>query len=117
PRVWLEGMHWLLPSRQNTPGPSLPPPSPLRIPHSFDSRQSVFPDLIEEQSGLHVAQTIFRDVPKTALGKQRVDVAAGDPLTLRGFDAEGLAIKIEIEPARRAVPSADAIEGQLLRQV
>jgi hypothetical protein len=38
------------------------------------------------------------------------------PLLL-GRDAEGFAIEIQIEPARRPLASADAVESQLLQQI
>ena len=38
-------------------------------------------------------------------------------MALGRFDAEGFAVKIQVEPPRRAVASAHAVKGELLREV
>src|SRR5206468_9260021 len=84
---------------------------------SFDSGQPFPPDVVKLQRGLHVAQAIFGNIPVAALGQQPVDVHAGDSVAFGRLEAERLAVKIEIEPPRCAFPAADAIKGELFRQV
>src|ERR1051325_3342453 len=84
---------------------------------SLDPGKTFLPDLIEQHGRLHVAQAILRDLPVTALGQKMVHVHAGHAMALRRFDAERLAIKIQVEPPRGAVAAADAVKGQLLREI
>lgn len=81
------------------------------------SRQALFPDVVEEDGGFDVAEAVFGDFAVASFGEHGVDVAAGDAMCFGGFDAEGFAIKIEVESARRAFASADVVEGQLFGEV
>src|SRR6266566_518231 len=84
---------------------------------SFDSRQPFPPEIVKAQRRLHVAQAILGDFAVSALGQQAVHVQAGDTLAFRRLDAKRLAVKIKIEPPRRAVATAHAVKSELLREV
>src|SRR5436190_24315043 len=108
----------LPPLLQNKPKLPLPlwlqiSDSAFRTPHSFDSRQPFFPNLVEQHGGFHVAQAIFSDLTMPALRNQRVHVPASHALAFRRFNPKRLAIKIEIESPRRPISSADAIKSKL----
>src|SRR5262245_33209038 len=80
----------------------------------FNARQTVFPKLVEEDSGFDVAQAIFGDFAEAAGGEHGVHVGASDAVAFRRFDPKSLAIKIEVEFSRGAVAAADAVKGKLL---
>ena len=84
---------------------------------SFYPRQPFLPDAVKLHRGADVAQAVFGDVPEFALGHQRVHVHAGDAVAFGRFDAERLAVKIQVEPPRRAFASAHAVKRELFRQV
>src|SRR5207302_1133482 len=84
---------------------------------SLDSRQPLFPKLIEEDGGFDIAQAVFGDVAETALSQQRVDIVAGDAMAFGRFDSECLAVKIQIETPRRPFASAHAVKSELLGQI
>src|SRR5881394_3992976 len=84
---------------------------------SFDSRQPFLPEIVKLQCRLHVAQAILGDFAVSALGQQAVHIQTGDPVAFWRLDAERFAVKIEVEPPRRAVTTAHAIKGELLREV
>src|SRR6266581_1249261 len=79
--------------------------SAFRTPHSFNSRQPLFPNLVEQHGGFHIAQAIFSDLTMPALRNQRVHVPASHALAFRRFNPKRLAIKIEVEPPRGAISS------------
>src|SRR5688572_12933115 len=84
---------------------------------SFDSRESFLPQMIELHSGHHVAEAILGDFAVTTLFEQSLHVHAGNAVSLGRFDAERLAIEIQIELSCRAVTSAHAVKRQLLGQI
>src|SRR6185436_10098158 len=83
----------------------------------LDPHQPLAPDMVEPHGGLHVAQAILGDLAITPFGHQPVYVQAGHALVFGRLDAEGFAVEVEVEFARRAVAPADAIEGKLFGQV
>ena len=84
---------------------------------SLDARQPFLPHAVKFHRGAHVAQAVFGDVAEFAFGHQRVHVHAGDAVGLGRVDAERFAVEIQVELARRAFASADAVEGELLGEV
>ncbi len=83
----------------------------------FNHRQPFLPDFVEFHGGFHVAQAVFGNLAEFLFGHQRGHVHAGHARALGRFDAEGLAVKIQVEPPRRAVAPAHAIKRELLREV
>src|SRR5213592_4139380 len=84
---------------------------------SFDSRQPLLPEIVKLQGRLHVSQAILGDFAVPAFGQQAVHVQAGDSVAFRRFDAEDLAVEIEVESPRRAVAAAHAVKGELFREI
>src|SRR4026207_567999 len=84
---------------------------------SFDAREPFLPQVIQLHCGNHITKAILGDFAETTLFQQAPHVHAGDSMAFRRFDAERFAIKVQIEPARRAITSAHAVKSQLLRQV
>src|SRR5664280_2787287 len=84
---------------------------------SFYPRQPFLPDFVKLHRGADVAQAVFGDVAEFSGGQQRAHVHAGHAVALGRFDAEGLAVKIQVEPPRRAALAADGIKRELLREV
>jgi hypothetical protein len=84
---------------------------------STDSCQAVAPNIVKEDRGLDVAEAVFGNLAMTTFGNHRVHVAASDALCFGRFDAEGFAIKIEVESARCAVTSADIVKSELLGKI
>ena len=82
-----------------------------------DAGEAVAPDLIKEDSGFDVAEAVFGNFTMAAFGEHRVDVSTSHAVCFGGFDTESFAVEIEIETARRAVASADAVEGELFGEV
>src|ERR1019366_9351859 len=83
----------------------------------FYPRQPFLPDFVKLHRGADVAQAVFGDLAEFLLGHQRAHVHAGHARALGRFYAEGFAVKIQVEPPRRAVASAHAVKRQLLREV
>src|ERR1019366_1330338 len=83
----------------------------------FYPRQPFLPDFVKLHRGADVAQAVFGDLAEFLLGHQRAHVHAGHARALGRFDAEGFAVKIQVEPPRRAIASAHAVKRELFRKV
>src|SRR5213594_4244441 len=85
--------------------------------NSLNPRQPLPPDVVKLHRGAHVAQTILGDLAVAPFGHQAVHVHAGHAVVFGRLDSEGLAVEIEVELARCAVATADAVKSQLLGQI
>src|SRR6185437_1615971 len=92
-------------------------PPPVARLTSLDSTQPLLPNLVQQHGSFHVAQTIFGDFPKALFREQIAHVHSRNAVAFGRFNAEGLAIKIQIELSRGAIAAAHVVKGQLLRQV
>src|SRR6266536_1879889 len=89
----------------------------MPVARSLDPRQPLLPEIIQPQGRLDVPQAILGDVTLSALGQQSGHVHPRDTVAFGRLDAKSLAIKIQVESPRRALPAADTVESELLRQV
>src|SRR5688500_9447248 len=78
--------------------------------------ETVAPDLVEGDGGANVPEAVVGDFAEALLGEELADVHASDALGFGGFDAEGFAVKIEIEATGGAISSA-VVEGELVGKV
>src|SRR3954467_8921361 len=86
-------------------------------PPSFDSCEPLLPDLIEQHGGFDVPQAVLGDIAIATFREQAVHVHAGDAMTFWRFNAERLAIEVQVEASRRSVAAAHVVERKLLSQI
>src|SRR5512138_1050596 len=109
-------------TRNATGSRATPPTGPraglgLAMAQLFDARQPLFPDAVQLHGRTHIAQAILGDLSIASFFEHAVHVQTGHALALRRFNAERLAIEIEVEPARGSFAPAHAVEGQLFGQI
>lgn len=78
--------------------------------------ETVAPDLVKGDGGADVPEAVVGDFAEALLDEELADVHASDALGFGGFDAEGFAVKIEVEAAGGAVAPA-VVEGELVGKV
>src|ERR1017187_7434695 len=84
---------------------------------SLHPRQPLAPDMIQQHRGLHVPQAVFRNFPILAFRHESIHIRPGHALGLGRLNAERLAVEVQVEPARRPIPAADAVERELFHEI
>src|ERR1035437_1824024 len=84
---------------------------------SLHPRQPLTPDMVQQHGSFHVAQAILRDLPIPAFRHESIHIRPGHTLGLGRLNAECLAVEVQVEPARRPIPAADAVERELFHQI
>src|SRR5262245_13569169 len=79
-------------------------------------REAVAPYFVQCDRGFDVAQAVLGYLAEAPLGDHLGDIHARDAVAFGGVDAEGFAVKVEVETARGAIAAA-IIEGELVCQV
>src|SRR5262245_886163 len=78
--------------------------------------EAVTPDFVERDGGFDVAKAVFSNLSEALLRDKLRNIHTRDAVAFGGFDAESLAVEVEVKTTGSAIP-ATTIKGELVGKV